>query len=534
MRRRDLLRSTLGAGLGVALGSTLAMPRLVRAQGARVLRFVPQADAAILDPMITTGLVNRNHGFLIWDTLYGVDEKFQVQPQMVAGHTVENDGKLWTMTLRDGLKFHDGEPVRGRDVVASLKRWASRDAFGNSLFNMVDELSAPDDKTVRWRLKSPFPLLPEALGKVGAIVAFIMPERLAQTDSVTPVKELIGSGPFKFQADQHVPGARLVYTRFDGYVPRPDGTPSLLAGPKIAHFDRVEWQVIPDPATAAAALQQGEIDWWDQPIVDLLPKLKANKALTVELLDPIGNVGVLRFNHTQPPFDNPAIRRAVLSAISQKEFMSAVAGDDTSLWRDRIGFFAPGGNMANDAGMEALTGPRDIAAAAKAIKEAGYKGEKVLLIAPGDFPVIGQMSEVAADLFRKLGFNLDYAVMDWGSMLRRMGNRETPDKGGYNAFCTYSAGVTQLNPSAHNFIRGSGDKATFGWAKSEKLEQLRDAWFAAPDAAAQTRVGIEMQKQCFIDVPYVPLGVFYQPTAYKKSLTGMLKGLPLFWNVGSA
>jgi peptide/nickel transport system substrate-binding protein len=316
MRRRDLLRSTLGAGLGAALGSTFPMPRLARAQGARVLRFVPQADAAILDPMITTGLVNRNHGFLIWDTLYGVDEKFQVQPQMVAGHTVENDGKLWTMTLRDGLKFHDGEPVRGRDVVASLKRWASRDAFGNSLFALVDELSAPDDKTVRWRLKSPFPMLPESLGKVGAIVAFIMPERLAQTDSVTPVKELIGSGPFKFQADQHVPGARLVYTRFDGYVPRTDGMPSQLAGPKIANFDRVEWQVIPDPATAAAALQQGEIDWWDQPIVDLLPTLKANKTLNVELLDPIGNVGVLRFNHTQPPFDNPAIRRAVLSAIN--------------------------------------------------------------------------------------------------------------------------------------------------------------------------------------------------------------------------
>jgi peptide/nickel transport system substrate-binding protein len=268
-------------------------------------------------------------------------------------------------------------------------------------------------------------------------------------------------------------------------VPRAQGTPSQLAGPKIANFDRVEWQVIPDPATAAAALQQGEIDWWDQPIVDLLPTLKANKTLNVELLDPIGNVGVLRFNHTQPPFDNPAIRRAVLSAISQKDFMSAIAGEDTNLWRDKVGYFAPGGNMANDAGMEALTGPRDITAAAKAIKDAGYKGEKVVLIAPGDFPVIGQMSEVTADLFRKLGFNLDYAMMDWGSMLRRMANRETPDKGGYSAFCTYSAGVTQLNPSAHNFIRGSGDKATFGWAKSERLEQLRDAWFAAPDAAAQ-------------------------------------------------
>lgn len=531
MRRRDVLASGLAAGVGAVLGSPLAFPRIARAQAARTLRFVPQADAAILDPTITTGLVNRNHGFLIFDTLYGVDEKLQPQPQMVAGHVVEDDGKTWTMTLRERLTFHDGEPVRGRDVVASLKRWAARDAFGSSLFNIVDEISAPDDRTVRWRLKAPFPLLPLALGKVGAIIAFIMPERLAQTDSAQPVKELIGSGPYRFRADEHVPGARLVYQRHEGYVPRPDGATSLLAGPKIAHFERVEWVVMPDPATAAAALQRGEIDWWDQPIVDLVGTLRARKDLTVELLDTIGNVGVLRFNHTLPPFDNPAIRRAVLAAVSQRDFMSAIGGDDRSLWRDNVGFFAPGSNMASDEGMEALSGPRDLAAAAKAIKDAGYKGEKVLLMAPGDFPVIGQMSEVAADLFKKLGLNLDYIVMDWGSMLKRMNNREPPEKGGYNAFCTYSAGVTQLNPSAHNFIRGSGDKATFGWSRSPKLEELRDAWLVAPDAAAQKQIGIAMQRQAFIDVPYVPLGVFYQPTAYKKELTGVLKGLPLFWNV---
>jgi len=531
MRRRDVLRSGLGIGLGAALGSPLSFPRIARAQAAQTLRFVPQADAAILDPMITTGLVNRNHGFLIFDTLYGVDAQSQPQPQMVAGHVVEDDGKLWVMTLRDGLKFHDGEPVRGRDVVASLKRWASRDAFGNSLFNSVDEISAPDDRMVRWRLKAPFPLLPVALGKVGAIIAFIMPERLAHTDSTTPVKELVGSGPFRFKADEHVPGARLVYQRFEGYVPRSEGVTSLLAGPKVVHFDRVEWVIMPDPATAAAALQRGEIDWWDQPIMDLLATLRAKKELTVELLDTIGNVGVLRFNHTLPPFDNPSIRRAVLSAVSQRDFMSAIAGDDHSLWRDGVGFFAPGSNMASEEGMEALTGPRDVAAAARAIRDAGYNGEKVLLMAPGDFPVIGQMSEVAADLFKKLGLNLDYVVLDWGSMLRRMNNREPPEKGGYNAFVTYSAGVTQLNPSAHNFIRGSGDKATFGWSKSPQLEALREAWLVAPDAATQARIGVEMQRQAFIDVPYVPLGVFYQPTAYRKELTGVLKGLPLFWNV---
>ena len=272
----------------------------------------------------------------------------------------------------------------------------------------------------------------------------------------------------------------------------------------------------------------------DQPIPDLLPQLRANRAVKVELLDGIGNVGVLRFNHLIPPFDNPAIRRAVLSAISQADMMTAVAGDNKDLWRDRIGFFAPGGVMANDEGMPALTGPRDLAAARKAIADAGYKNEKILLMGPGDFPVITAMTEVTNDVLRKIGFNVEYSVMDWGSMLRRMGSKEAPDKGGYNLYCTYSAGVTQLNPSAHNFLRGSGEKATFGWSTSPQLEQLRDAWFEAPDAAAQAAIGRRAQAQAFIDVPYVPLGVFFQPTAYRADLTGMMKGLPLFWGVRRA
>jgi len=232
MLRRDLLRNTLGAGVAGGMAATLSRPHIARAQATMPLRFVPQADVAMLDPTMTTGLVNRNHGFLIYDTLYGVDLDGKMQPQMLAGHTVEDDGKLWTMKLRDGLRFHDNQPVRAQDVVASLKRWAARDAFGNSLFAVTDECLAADDKTVRWRLKHPFPMLPSALGKVGAIVAFIMPERLVSGDSSLPVKEIIGSGPFRFRADQQVAGSLLVYEKFAAYAPRQDGTPSLLAGPR--------------------------------------------------------------------------------------------------------------------------------------------------------------------------------------------------------------------------------------------------------------------------------------------------------------
>ncbi|MGI4953901.1 MAG: ABC transporter substrate-binding protein [Janthinobacterium lividum] len=521
MRRRTALATIAGL---------LASPGLPRAQAARTLRFVPQADPAILDPIVTTGLVTRNHGFMIFDTLYGVDDRFRPQPQMVEGHMIGDDGLSWTMRLRDGLRFHDNTPVLARDVVASLRRWAARDTFGASLFAVLDEIAAPDDRTVRWRLRRPFPLLPDCLGKVGAVTAAIMPERLARSDPAVPLREMVGSGPFRFVADEYVGGSRVVYAKFDGYLPRPEA-PSLLAGGKTVHFDRMEWQTIPDPATAAAALQRGEVDWVEQPLVDLLPRMRSDRNLTVEVIDPTGAVGVIRFNQLHPPFDNPEIRRIVLGAVTQSEFMRAVVGDDRSLWKDGCGFFPPGSPLANDEGMAALTGPRDLAAAARALRAAGYDGVPVLMMAPTDFPAINAMSEVTRDLLEKIGMTVDYVATDWGSALRRQSNRDVPAKGGYNLFCTYSPGITHYTPAAHNFLRGSGDKATFGWSVSPGLEALREQWLTAPDDAARLAIARQMQRQAFIDVPYVPLGLFLQPTAHRRDLTALMRGPPLFWSV---
>lgn len=521
MHRRTALATIAGV---------LATPGLLAAQQTRTLRFVPQADLAILDPIVTTGLVTRNHGFMIFDTLYGVDEQFRPQPQMVEGHLVEDNGLRWTLKLRESLRFHDNTPVLARDVVASLRRWGAKDAFGASLFAVVDEIAAVDDRTVSLRLKAPFPLIPDCLGKVGSSTAVIMPERLASTNPNTPVKEMMGSGPFRFVAEEHVPGSREVYARFPGYASRPQA-PSLLAGGKPVNFDRVEWQTIPDAATAAAALQRGEVDWVEQPLVDLLPMLRSDKAVTVAVIDSTGAVGVMRFNQLHPPFDNPEIRRIVLGAVSQGEFMRAVIGDDQSLWKVPSGYFPPGSPLANDEGIEALTRPRDLDASARMLKAAGYDGRPVTMMAPTDFPSINAMSEVTRDLLTKIGMKVDYVATDWGSALRRQSNRDVPAKGGYNLFCTYSPGITHYTPAAHNFLRGSGDKATFGWSVSPRLEQLRDQWLAAPDDAARLSIARQMQRQAFIDVPYVPLGLFLQPTAYRRDIAGMMQGPPLFWNL---
>ena len=252
-----MLRRTLLASAGA-----LAAPRIGSGAKTVVLRFIPQADLAVLDPIWTAAYVTRNHAMMVFDTLYGTDDAYQVSPQMVAGDTTEDDGRTWNLTLRDGLLWHDGEKVLARDCVSSIRRWGARDTFGQTVLAVSDEISAPDDRTIRFRMKRPFPLLPAALGKPGSNVCAMMPERLALTDPFKQVTEMVGSGPFRFKADEHIAGARAVYERNAAYVPRADGVPGFTAGPKVAHVDRVEWIVIPDASTAAAAMQSGEMDWW--------------------------------------------------------------------------------------------------------------------------------------------------------------------------------------------------------------------------------------------------------------------------------
>ena len=529
VKRRTLLRAGTAA---LAMG--LARPATVRAAGARVLKFIPQADLAVLDPVWTTAYVTRHHGMMVFDTLYGTDAGFQPQPQMVAGATTGADGKEWNLTLRDGLKWHDGTPVLGRDCVASIQRWGKRDAFGQALMAATDELSAPDDKTIRFRLKQPFPLLPIALGKVSVVICPMMPERLAKTDPFTQVTEMVGSGPFRFKADERVPGARVVYERFEGYVPRSGGTPEWTSGPKVAHFDRIEWNVIPDAATAMGALQNGEADWWEQPTFDLLPLLRKTSNLVLETLDPTGSPSMLRFNQLFPPFDNAAIRRALLGAVDQADFMTAVAGTDPSGWRDKVGFFPPGSPLASDVGMQVLEGPRDLNKVKKDLAAAGYKGEKIVVMVASDFPVLNAMGQVGADMLQQVGMNVDLQVTDWGSVVQRRASRKPPDQGGWSVFFTAFGGVDQYTPAGHLGLRGNGTDGWFGWPTEPKLEELRAAWFAAPDLAAQKKIGEAIQAEAFKSVPYLPLGEYFQPTAHAKSISGVLKGMPLFWNVSKS
>lgn len=517
-------------GFLCAAAATLAAPSLARGGSSKVIRFVPYVDLSLLDPVANTATPTRNHAYLVFDTLYGLDAAFGAQPQMVAGHTVDEDWRLWRLTLRDGLRFHDGTPVLARDAVASIRRWGVRDNFGQALMAATDEMTAPDDRTIQFRMKRPFPLLPDALAKVSPYMCPIMPERLARVDPYKPIEEMVGSGPFRFVASERLPGARAVYARFEGYVPRPDGTPSISAGPKIAHVDRVEWITIPDAATAAAALQTGEVDWLEAPSPDLIANLRRNPSVRVEVKDRTGLTPILRFNCIQPPFDNPAIRRAVLRAADQTEFMQAYS-TDPSMWHVKLGVFCPDTPMATDAGMADLFGPTDVARARRELTEAGYRGERVVLMLPTDHPVSNPIATVADDLFRQIGLNVDTQTMDSGTLFQRRNSRKPVEKGGWSCFPSMVSGVNILNPAVTDTVRGNGLGGWYGWPTSEVLEHLHDAWLRAPDLAAQKRIAATIQQQCWQEAIFIPAGQIYQPVAFRSRLSGILPGFVKFYGV---
>jgi peptide/nickel transport system substrate-binding protein len=321
MDRRTFLKSAVGAG-SLATAGGLATPAISQRAAARTLRLVPHADLANFDPIWSGAYIARNAGLLVWDMLYGVDSTLTPRRQMVEAEKVSADGLTWTFRLRPGLKFHDGESVVAKDAVASINRWVARDQMGQMIKAIENELVAIDDRTFRWALKKPYPRMLLALGKLSPPCCFVMPARIAATDPFRQIGEYVGSGPMRFVRNEWVPGAKAVFDKFGDYVPRQEPA-SWLAGGRNIVVDRVEWMTIPDPATAAAALQNGEVDWLELTLPDLLPVLRKNGNLVTEINDPVGLVGALFMNHLFPPFNDVRARRAILMALSREDYMRA-------------------------------------------------------------------------------------------------------------------------------------------------------------------------------------------------------------------
>ncbi len=500
------------------------------AEAQSVLRVVPHADLRNIDPIWTTAYITRNHGYLVFDTLFALDENLEVQPQMAEGYEVSDDGLEYTFTLREGLTFHDGEPVTAEDAVASLERWAARDGMGQKLMSVSEGFEVVDERTFTLTLTEPYGLVLESLGKISSNVPFIMPARLAETSPSEQISEVIGSGPFRFIEEEWQPGNLVVYERFEDYVPREEPA-SYAAGGKVANVDRVEWRYIPDPATATQALLAGEVDLYEQPAVDLIPMIEADPSIILETVDPLGTQGVIRFNFLHPPFDNKYARQAAMWAVSQQDYMFAILGNPEYFEEFCGAYFMCGGPFETDVGSEPLR-EQNLDRARELLEQAGYDGEEVVILDPTDVPVAHGQALVTAQALREIGMNVRVAAMDWATMTSRRAVRDAPADGGWNIFPTWWLAVDQLNPISNISVAASGDTAWFGWPENERIEELRDQFARETDQEAQRAIVEELQEELFDFVPYIPTGQYYQPTAYRENVSGVMEApVPFFWNI---
>ncbi|SHN81656.1 ABC transporter substrate-binding protein [Bradyrhizobium erythrophlei] len=529
MHRRAFLKSFTGAGIVAASGG-LATPAISQRAAARAVRLVPHADLANFDPIWTSSYIARNAGLLVWDTLYGVDANFKIQRQMVEAEEVSSDGLTWNFRLREGLKFHDGDPVTAKDAVVSINRWAARDTIGQSIKAVEQELVAVDDRSFRWVLRKPYPRMLLALGKISTPCCFIMPARIAATDPFKQINEYIGSGPMRFVRSDWVPGAKSVFERFADYVPRAEDA-SWMAGGKRIVADRIEWITMSDAATVAAALQNREVDWWELPLPDLVPMLRKNRNVVVDIQDRYGNIGVLALNHLFPPFNDPRARRAILMALNQEEYMRSYVGDDPAMRKPMPGYFTPGSLYYTEQGGEILKGPRNLDEARRLLAESGYNGEPIVCLAAQDLANHKAWGDVTADLLKQLGMTVDFAAVDWGTVVARRSQKNPPAKGGWHMYHTSVYGVDWIYPTSP-FIQAAGLAAIDGWAKSPKVEAEIANWFAADNLEDERSAAGRINEAALNEVMCAPLGWYLRYYAWTKELAGVTQGpLPFFWGV---
>jgi peptide/nickel transport system substrate-binding protein len=518
--RRAILAAT-------CVGSLVAMEAPALAQ--TTLRAVMHSDLKILDPIWTTAYIVRNHGYMIYDVLLAQDEKGEIKPQMVEKYEALADGKGYTFTLRDGLLWHDGQPVTSEDCIASIKRWAAKDSLGQKMMTFVDSIAAVDAKTFTIKLKEPTGLVLLGLSKPSSNVPFMMPKRVAETDPSKQIEDFTGSGPFIFKKDEWRPGDKTVYVKFDKYKPRSEPA-SGMAGGKVVKVDRVEWRAISDAQQAVNALSKGEIDFVEQPSHDLLGTLKKDSNVSVIISPPLKGQYVFRPNHIHKPFDNPKIRQALWYAFNQEDFLMATIGDADYI-KECKALFICGTPFASTKGMDGLL-TSNAKKAQELLKEAGYDGTPVVLMHSTDLKVLTNLAPVAKSLMEKAGFKVDMQSMDWQSVVARRAKKDPPNAGGWNAFLTAWVAADVMNPVSTAYLNSSCDKALFGWPCDAELEKLRDDFARETDPAKQKAIAEAVQLRAIETTPEIPVGEYVQPVAMRKNVKGfIIAPVPVFWNI---
>jgi peptide/nickel transport system substrate-binding protein len=512
----------------IALAALMAAALAAPAHSQSVLKVAPETLSRVLDPHFTTSFTTRDLGYLVYDTLFAVDDKFEPKPQMVETYTVSPDKLTYTFVLRDGLKWHDGQPVTAADCVASIRRWASRDSMGQTLTRFIAALEAADPKTIRLVLREPYGLVLDSLAKIGAPVPFMMPERIARTPGSEQVKEIVGSGPYRFRADLHEPGVKIVLDKFADYRPRSEPA-NWASGAKIARIDRIEMLGMPDPQTQVSALTRGEVDYLERVPADLMPLFDARSGAKAEIVSRFGFQAIMRMNHLQPPFDNVKVRQAIARAVDRNLYAGVVAGDP-KLATDCAAIFGCGTPLESNEGIPS----RDIAAARAMLKEAGVDFSKPLvMLHVANAPGIAALGNVSRQLLVDLGFRVDMVAMDFQTFATRRLNTKPVSEGGWNIAHTTNTVPDQGNPLSNPFLVAAGHPTSaWGWPTDARIEELRLKFATAPDTATRKTLAAQIQARAYDQVLYLPLAQFTAPSAWRNNLDGVLKSpVMLLYNI---
>lgn len=525
VQRRFAAQSTMRL---VAAGMMVLAAGVAHAQE-KTVTAVMHSGLRMLDPIVSTAHITRDHGYMVYDTLVAFDGDGVVQPQMASWEKSE-DNLTYTFKLRDGLLFHDGAKVTAADAVASLERWGARDGAAKFLMAATDSIEATDETTITWKLKEPFPLLLDVLAKQSSVPAFIMPARVAATPADTAITEYVGSGPFEMVESDFQPGVKIVYKRFEDYKPREEAA-SGMAGGKVVNVDRVEWVSMPDPQTAINAIMTGEIDLIENAQIDLLPVLEASPDVTVEIRDKLGYQGFARMNFKHPPFDNVEIRRAAMTALGQEQVMATMIGNPDYYWLCGA-IFGCDTPLGDETGSETLKAGGDKAKAREMLEAAGYDNTPVVIMQPTDIGAMGTVPVVVASELRDAGFNVDLQPMDWQTLVSRRASMNKPSEGGWNIFTSFASGVEANTPLVHPILPSTGDTGWFGWANDPELEALRADYLKATTPEQQKEIAHKIQARVMDNVIFVPLGNYAFVQVRSNKLTDMLPTpVPVFWNI---
>jgi len=524
---RSIRRTGLRALASLLLGAGLLGGGEARAQaGGGTLRVSLNTELQVLDPIVTTINSARVFAYLVFDTLVSIDSQGRFHPQMLEGWEVSPDRLTWRFALRDGLEFHDGTPVTAEDCVASIRRWARREAFGAAMMDAAREISVTGPKTFELRLSRPFAFVIEALGRSGHQIPVIMPARLASMDAAVAVPEVMGSGPFLFLRNEWRPGERASFVRNPRYRPRAEA-PDGLSGGKVVRMERVELISVTDQSTRAAALQAGELDWLEILPPDFVAPMRRNRNVVVGRPAGVDQfLALLNVNHAAPPFNDLRARQALQAAVLQPEVMAAMGLPEDLVVPQCGSIYMCGWDGASEAGLEPIRASGTERARAL-LRESGYRGEPVAFLHAQTSALLNPIGLVVADQMRRAGFNVDLQSSDYATVAQKRLSRT-----GWAVAPIVNNGIDLVNPIANPLVAFNCSDNSPGWYCDPAMTELLSRYATEDDPAGQRRLADGIQAAMHRNVSYVLAGQFAGPPAWRANLTGVVPfSFPVFWGI---